>query len=456
MANRGAGTVEGISDLYPLLEAIVAFMEEGVIIADNRGRVLYQNPAAGEMLGASPNEPIRELGQVGDFDLMAAITEASRRKPYTAFVRFERRLPDAEGNPRDLRFHCGLVEAPGGRARLRLVITQDVSEQRRLEAAMDLAGRELVSNDPRMLEILRRVEQISPTNAFVLLQGESGTGKTQVARLIHRLSGRAEHPFVEVNCAAIPESLIESELFGHVKGAFTGATHDRPGRFQAAHRGTLFLDEVGEIPLHLQAKLLKAIQEQEFEMVGSDKPVKVDVRVISASNRNLRDMVDAGEFRADLYYRLAVIPLNIPPLRERPGDIPLLLNHFCKKLQTKGYAGGATCSPDAMRLLMDYPWPGNVREMENAIEHGLICAVNNMVVPESLPQDIREYDEINRRRVRVDNGGSPPDDPPANDQRRAIEDALVRAGGNRTLAARLLGVDRSTLWRRMQKLGLAV
>ena len=442
--------MEGIGDLYPLLEAIVAFMEEGVIIADGQGRVLYQNPAAGEMLGARSNEPIRELGRIGDFDLMAAISEASRRKPYTAFVRFERRLPDPEGTPRDIRFHCGLVEGPLGRAKLRLVITQEVTEQRRLEAAMDLAGRELVSNDPRMLEILRRIEQISPTNAFVLLQGESGTGKTQVARLIHRLSGRAEHPFVEVNCAAIPESLIESELFGHIKGAFTGATQDRPGRFQAAHRGTLFLDEVGEIPLHLQAKLLKAIQEQEFEMVGSDKPVKVDARMISASNRNLRDMVDAGEFRADLYYRLAVIPLSIPPLRERPGDIPLLLKHFCEKLQTKGYAAGATCSPEAMRLMMDYPWPGNVREMENAIEHGLICAVNNSVLPESLPQDIREYDEINRRRLRDDGAAEAEPD----DQRRRIEEALTHAGGNRTMAARLLGIDRSTLWRRMQKLGL--
>ncbi|MEO5337386.1 MAG: sigma 54-interacting transcriptional regulator [Magnetospirillum sp. WYHS-4] len=442
--------METIGDLYPLLEAIVAFMEEGVIIADERGRVLYQNPAAGEMLGASPNEPIRELGRIGDFNLLNAIAEAGRRRD-GGFVRFERRVASREGQQRDLSFHCGLVEAPGGNGRLRLVIAQDMTEQRHLEAAIRRASQELISSDPRMLDILRRIEQIAPTNAFVLLQGESGTGKTQIARLIHRLSGRAEHPFVEVNCAAIPESLIESELFGHVRGAFTGATQDRPGRFQAAHRGTLFLDEVGEIPIHLQAKLLRAIQEQEFEMVGSDKPVKVDARVISASNRNVRDMVDAGEFRADLYYRLAVIPIGIPPLRERPGDIPLLINHFCKKLQERGYVADLQCSPEAMRLMMDYPWPGNVREMENAVEHGLICAVDNTVLPESLPQDIREYEEHNRRRLRGDDGTEDGPD----DLRRRIEAALAQAGGNRTLAARLLGIDRSTLWRRMQKLGLA-
>ncbi len=435
--------------LYPLLEAIVSFMDEGVIIADERGQVLYQNPAAGEMFGAPPNEPIRTLNAVGPCDLQAALDRAcgGERRPPGNFVRFEERV-GADGTVRDLECHSGLVEVPDHDRPLRLVITHDRTDRRRLEAVFNRARQEMVSNDPRMLEIVARVEQIAATSASVLLQGESGTGKTEIARMIHRLSTRANYPFVEVNCAAIPESLIESELFGHVKGAFTGATQDRPGRFQAAHRGTLLLDEVGEIPLHLQATLLRAVQDQQFEMVGSDAPVQVDVRVITASNRNLREMVDAGRFRADLYYRLAVIPLLVPPLRQRPGDLPLLLEHFCAKLGQRGYPQGGDFSPDAMRMMMDYPWPGNVRELENAVEHGIICAVDGTVVPESLPQDIREFRSRGPRPL----AAVPSED--AGRRRAEIADALRRSGGNRSLAARALGIDRTTLWRQMRRLGV--
>lgn len=448
--------MENLDELYPLLEAIVAFMDEGVIIADEDGHVLYQNPAASEMLGASRKEPIRVLSQTGELDLQAALRRAAKRNGPDAredagFVRFEHRLngKDADGeDTRDLEFHSGLVPISSG-ARLRVVIAQDRTAQRKLEAAFRRAGTELITNDPDMMELLARAEQIAPTNASVLLTGESGTGKSQIARMIHRKSARADHPLVEVNCAAIPETLLESELFGHVKGAFTGAVQSRPGRFQSANLGTLFLDEVSEIPLHLQAKLLKAIQEQEFEPVGSDKTVKVDVRVICASNRGLRDMVDAGEFRADLYYRLAVIPLHIPPLRKRPGDLPVLLKHFCTNLQARGYPGDVDCSPDAMRLMMDYPWPGNVREMENAVEHGLICAINNVVVPASLPQEIRDFRAVPPSLPAADNGADPD-----TQARREISQALRAAGGNKAEAARQLGIDRTTLWRRMRRLGV--
>jgi transcriptional regulator with PAS, ATPase and Fis domain len=277
------------------------------------------------------------------------------------------------------------------------------------------------------------------------LQGASGTGKTRLARLIHQHSQRANAAFVEVNCAAIPDSLIESELFGHIRGAFTGATQSRPGRFQSADRGTLFLDEVSEIPLHLQAKLLKVLQEQAFEMVGSDKTTRVNIRVIAASNRNLRQLVEEERFRADLYYRLAVIPLDLPSLHERPGDIQLLMDHFLEKLAARGYPSELTYRQDAVSMMLDYPWPGNVRELENAVEHGVICALDGEITPDSLPMDIRRYFQEDRK-------SSPA--PTQEQQRTLIVKVLQQADGNRTLAAELLGIDRSTLWRRMQKFGI--
>ncbi|PLX45487.1 MAG: hypothetical protein C0605_00880 [Hyphomicrobiales bacterium] len=330
-----------------------------------------------------------------------------------------------------------------------LLIVRDRTAKRRLEAVLDRSGSDLITNDPQMLAVLERVQQVAPTDASVLVQGESGTGKTHIARMVHHNSQRADKPLVEVNCAAIPESLIESELFGHVKGAFTGASQERSGRFLSADGGTLFLDEVGEIPLHLQAKLLRVIQDKEFEPVGSDKPVKVDVRIIAASNQNLRQNVDNGEFRSDLYYRLAVIPLYIPALRERPGDIPLLLQYFCHNLERRGYADDVECGAEAMRMMMDYPWPGNVRELENAVEHALICAVNKKVSPESLPQDVRVYADSRQAPSAEQN----PEDRYGR-MRQDIVIALDQADGNKSKAAEALGIDRSTLWRRMRKMNI--
>lgn len=443
-------------NLIPLMEAVVSYIDEGVFVADHKGNVLYQNPAAGQLLG-SPEAPITKLRDIADFNLQRALIKAAidagefdaTGRPTGQFVQFEQKVKTEDGF-RFLEFYSGLVDDGKNEKKLRLILIRDRTEQRRLEAVFSPGAEDFSTNDPRMLEILNRIHQVAPTQAAVLLQGESGSGKTQVARMIHQLSDRAHQPFIEVNCAAIPESLIESELFGHIKGSFTSATSDRAGRFQAASGGTLFLDEISEIPLHLQAKLLKAVQEQRFEMVGADESVEVDVRFISASNRNLLEQVNNNDFRADLYYRLAVIPLTIPNLRDRPGDIPVLIKHFCGRMKKRGYENNQIeCSPDAMKLMLNYPWPGNVRELENAVEHGIICAQGKRVGPESLPQHIQDFSQQALPSVLELHQNANEDQ-----QREEIEQALHETKGNKARAAELLGIDRTTLWRRMQKFGL--
>lgn len=439
------------------MEAVVSYINEGVFIADHKGNVIYQNPAACELLG-SEGEPITKLRDLGDFNLHRALIKAAidagefdaAGRPTGQFVKFEHKVKTTKGT-RYLEFYSGLVANADWKERLRLILIRDRTEQRRLESVFKPGINDFTTNNPRMMEIIERIQQVAPTQAAVLIQGESGTGKTQLARMIHRISDRADKPFIEVNCAAIPESLIESELFGHIKGSFTGATQDRAGRFQSADGGTLFLDEVSEIPHHLQAKLLKAVQDQCFEMVGSDETINVNVRIISASNLNLRDQVDQNIFRPDLYYRLAVIPLTIPALRDRPGDVPVLIKHFCQNMAQRGYKSeDIECNPKAMSIMLNYPWPGNVRELENAVEHGIICAQSNSVGPESLPQHIQDHMQ-KQATTSVDNTSATEN---TLEQRNQIEKALKDTSGNKARAAEILGIDRSTLWRRMQRHGL--
>jgi transcriptional regulator with PAS, ATPase and Fis domain len=282
------------------------------------------------------------------------------------------------------------------------------------------------------------IEVLKDSDATVLLQGESGTGKGLLAETIHRSGNRARQPFVKVNCAALPESLLESELFGHVKGAFTGAIRDAVGRFELADGGTVFLDEVGEIPPSTQVKLLRFLQEQEFERVGSTKTVHVNVRVVAATNQDLRQLMLEGRFRQDLFYRLNVIPIELPPLRERPEDIPALVEHILAKLAAKGRKVKAV-APAVMDAFLQYPWPGNIRELENTLEHAVVCSKGSVIELSALPRSIVRPAAVLPPRGRPDTGAQ-------------TLDVLARHRGNQSAAARTLGINRTTLWRRLKKI----
>lgn len=306
----------------------------------------------------------------------------------------------------------------------------------------------LVGRTAVMQALYDRIAKVSPTDTTVLVTGETGVGKELVAHAVHALSPRQEAPFLAVNCAAFSEGILESELFGHVRGAFTGATRDRAGVFESARGGTLFLDEIGSTTPALQSRLLRAVQEREIMRVGATSVTRVDVRVVAATNRDLQSLVAAGEFRDDLYYRLAVFPLVVPPLRERSADIPLLVEHWIARLRTRlPNAGQLSCSPLAMRQLRSYAWPGNVRQLFATLESAAISAGGGRIEAQHLPTEIRGSDQ-GARGPRYRAGGS------ADDERAAIEAALAHAEGALSRAADLLGMGRTTLWRKMRAYGL--
>jgi len=304
-------------------------------------------------------------------------------------------------------------------------------------------NQQIIGQSRAMHQLMERVEKVAASQASVLISGESGTGKEVIAKALHRGSERSSGPFVAVNCAAIPKDLIESELFGHIKGSFTGAIKDRQGKFTLADGGTLFLDEIGELPIDLQPKLLRALQEQAFEPVGGTTE-QVDVRVVAATNRDLEEAMLNGEFREDLYYRLAVVPMKLPPLRERKDDIPLLLEFFLKKQQADV---SVRFSDEVIEFLTKYSWPGNVRELENVVEQMLILRQADLLQLSDLPE------RIGRRSVR--NGGvlNLPDEGYSLEalEQEAVEEALRRCNGNKTKAAAFLRIPRHTLLYRLEK-----
>ncbi|HZS43888.1 MAG TPA: sigma-54 dependent transcriptional regulator [Blastocatellia bacterium] len=303
----------------------------------------------------------------------------------------------------------------------------------------------LIGTSNVLQSIFRLIEKISPTNTTVLIQGESGTGKELVARAIHYNSDRSEGPFIAINCAAIPESLLESELFGYVKGAFTGAATNKKGLLQASDGGTLFLDEIGEMPPSLQVRLLRALQERTVTPVGATKAISFDARIIAATNRNLESEVQSGRFREDLYYRLNVININLPPLRERREDIPLIAKHFTSKFSKERGTAEKRLAPEAMSALVNYDWPGNVRELENCIERAFTLADEEIDIA-SLPANIRGGDSDNTNH-HLENLNITLEDL----ERRYVLQVFDRCKGDKTQTAQILGIDLSTLYRKLNR-----
>lgn len=311
-------------------------------------------------------------------------------------------------------------------------------------------GKVIIGQSPRIKDVLDRVNKVANSNATVLITGESGTGKELIANAIHYSSDRKDKPYVKINCGAIPENLLESELFGHEKGAFTGAVNKRIGKFERASKGTIFLDEIGELSLSMQVKLLRVLQEKEIERVGGTAVIKIDVRVVAATNRDLKKMVEEGSFREDLYYRLNVIPIEIPALKERKEDIPLLVRYFIEKYCNQIGRSMIDIHKEALEMLVKYEWQGNIRELENVIERMVILCQGDIINKKDLPKEIL-YKDINNIEFVLPETGINFEKV----EKSFIKQALVLSEGNQTKAAKLLGITRHTLLYRMDKYGLS-
>jgi len=325
-----------------------------------------------------------------------------------------------------------------------------VLENKALQQRLDekYAFSKIIGTTEGMKKIFNQIQLIAPSRATVLITGESGTGKELIAEAIHQLSPRRDSSLIKLHCAALAPGVLESELFGHEKGSFTGALQRKPGRFEIADRGTLFLDEVSAIPLIIQVKLLRVLQEQEFERVGGNETIKVDVRLIAATNRDLTKMVADGNFREDLYYRLKVITINVPPLRERMEDIPFLVNSFIKEFNDLHNKNVEGITKETLKLMLSYPWPGNIRELKNCIESMVVMSRKSVLEAEELPPEIRNY-KIAEEKLEIELGTSM-----AEIEKRVIKEILEKVEGKRKEAARMLQIPLRTLQRKIKQFGL--
>lgn len=421
------------------LEHILDNLMEGIIAHDMDRRIWFFNRAAENITGYSKEEVIgrdcheafgsRFCGNKCSFcgDTPSSLTH----------IGYPLNIVTKDGEQRQIEMSVtGMTDEKGcfiGVLAAFRDLTDLIGLKLRMGEVNSFSG--IIGQDHKMLQIFEHIRDLATNDYPVHVFGETGTGKELVAAAIHNESLRGGGPFVPVNCGALPEGLLESELFGHVKGAFSGAIRDKRGRFELAHGGTIFLDEVSELPKSMQVKLLRVLQQGTFERVGGEKTVSVDVRVISAANRDLKREMEKHNFREDLYYRLNVVPIHLPPLRERRNDIPLLVTHFLEQTEKQGRKSPGV-SREALSALLDYHWPGNVRELQNAIHFALVRSKGKIIQREDLPMELRQHER------------SPSTPGPHRKlDEKAVQAALDRTGGNKSKAAKLLGVGRATLYR---------
>lgn len=433
-------------------DEILNGIADGLIVVGLDRRILFMNRAAKEILKKAGEETVlfnKKCGEQGVLDSGTALCCLVMKTIETGehIYNYEMSI-GKKGKKLTLDINTALVKNPEGKTIGGRIMLRDVSLIRELES--ELKGRysfeKVIGKNYKMHEVYELLHEVAPTRSTVLIEGESGTGKELIANAIHHNSPRVDGPFIKVNCAALAEGVLESELFGHVKGAFTGAIKDKKGRFELAHDGTLFLDEIGEISLQTQVKLLRALQEGEIEKVGGVSPVKVDARLIAATNKDLKLAVQNGEFREDLYYRLKVVPIHLPPLRERRDDIPLLVKHFIDKFNKEMDRSITNLSPRAMELLLEYNYPGNIRELEHIMEHAFVRCHGKTIHPEHLPHDLQSSDIID---MAIHSGA-----PLKALEKETITRALNESDWHLQDCAKKLHISRTTLWRKMRDLDI--
>ena len=422
------------------LEHILDNLSEGVMAHDNNRRIWFFNRAAEKITGYSRAEILgKDCHEVfngpfcgGNCAFMEGVPSGL---PGARFYPLNILAKNGESRRIEMTVNS-TIDASGNSSGV-IASWRDMTDLTRLRIQTgditEFAG--IIGRDPSMLRIYDQIRDLAVTDYPVQISGETGTGKELVATAIHKESRRDGGPFVPVNCAALPDGILESELFGHVKGAFTGAVRDKKGRFDLALGGTLFLDEIAEMPMPLQAKLLRVLDDGKFERVGGEKTITADVRIVSATNRDLKEEVRKGRFRQDLYYRIKVVSIDLPPLKKRKSDIPLLVDHFLSRAEDEGHIS-AGISAEAMAILTDYPWPGNVRELQNVIRSALVKCKGRVIQPDDLVIELKDW-----RIKRFSRG------PSRKLTAEAVKAALVKSGGNKAKAARILGVGRATLYR---------
>jgi PAS domain S-box-containing protein len=446
----GKKLLEAENERYRLnLEAIFKSLNDGIITVDREMSVIEANEATKNICGFSPEEIVGK-----GFDKLLFQCNKACHKVLKETLKTKKTI-------REFRVECGhqvrsgqivlLTSSPLMDRKKKFVgavlVARDITRLSDLEKKLKERHKfqNIIGKSLRMQEVYRLIEYLADTETSVLITGESGTGKELVARAIHHRGKRADKPLVTVNCSALAETLLESEIFGHVKGAFTGAIKDKAGRFKLADGGTVFLDEIGDISPIVQLKLLRVLQERQFERVGDSKTIKVDVRVIAATNRNLKEKIRLGEFREDLYYRLKVVEIAIPPLRKRLEDLPLLVNHFCRLFENSFNKKIDGVSDEVLTNFMNYPWPGNVRELQHAIEHAFVLCRGRNITLDHLPSEIVGYSK-GPSRARGKKFVNEPHE---------IQQALDKTDWNKAKAARMLGISRQTIYRKINEFGLA-